>query len=112
MPNKKKIRSNFRNVCLKRDKYACVMCGKKSGSPKEVLIIFDVHHIFDRSKMPNGGYCLENGITLCHDCHLKAEQFHSTGTAHPEYAPDDLYKKINSSYEKAVAASEKLKAIF
>ena len=55
-----------------------------------------------------GGYVKENGISLCPDCHQKAEVFHSTGTPVEGYSPDDLYKKINSSYEKAVEASNKL----
>ena len=59
--------------------------------------------------MPNGGYVLENGITLCKDpCHLKAEQFHSTGISHLDYSPEDLYKVIDSNYEKAVEASKKM----
>ena len=59
--------------------------------------------------MPNGGYVKENGISVCDDCHLKAEEFHSTGTAVEGFSPDDLYKKIGSSHEQAVAAAEKLK---
>jgi len=59
--------------------------------------------------MPNGGYVKENGISLCEECHKKAEEFHSTGVAFPGYAPEDLYQKINSSYEKAVEASKRLK---
>lgn len=109
--NKKEIRANFRLVCLKRDKNACVMCGRKATSVEEALEIFDIHHVADRSEMPNQGYCLENGITLCRDtCHLKAEEFHSTGKAQPGWSPTELYSKINSSYEKAVEASKKLKS--
>lgn len=109
MSNKKEIRKNFRKVCLDRDKNICVMCGHKAKNRDEALEIFDVHHITDRSEMPSGGYCLENGITLCKDsCHLKAEQFHIAGTALEDWAPEDLYLKINSSYEKAVEASKKL----
>ncbi len=60
--------------------------------------------------MPNGGYVKENGISLCSKCHLYAEQFHITkGLAGMMgYLPDDLYKLIGSSKEKAVATSEKL----
>ena len=68
----------------------------------------DAHHITNRKEMPNGGYVKENGISLCPDCHIKAEEFHSTGTAVPGYGPDDLYKVINSTLEKAIEASEKL----
>lgn len=109
MSSKKEIRRKFREVCLKRDKLTCVMCGLKAKSFEEAEKIFDVHHVSDRSLMPNGGYCLENGITLCSDCHIKAEEFHSTGTAYPGYSPDDLYSKIGSSVEKAEEASKRLK---
>lgn len=107
--SKKEIRATFRKICLKRDKLSCVMCGRKAKSFEEAEELFDVHHINDRSLMPNGGYVLENGITLCEEDHKKAEEFHSTGIAHPGYAPDDLYKRINSNLEKAITASEKLK---
>ncbi len=105
---KKLIRKIFRDACYKRDGFRCAMCGMKSSRDKAEHEL-DAHHVTDRTLMPNGGYVLENGITLCKDsCHLKAEQFHSTGEAFPGYAPVDLYKKINSSYEKAIEASEKL----
>lgn len=57
----------------------------------------------------NGGYVKENGISLCYSCHENAEVFHSTGTAHPGYHPDDLYKMIGSNHDKAYKASERLK---
>jgi hypothetical protein len=106
---KKEIRNNFRNVCLKRDKLTCRTCGKKASSREEAEDIFDVHHITDRHEMCNGGYVLENGITLCHVCHLKAEQFHATRVAVLGFSIDDLYKIINSSLEKAQNASQKIK---
>ena len=58
--------------------------------------------------MPNGGYVLENGASLCAECHKKAEQFHETGTSFPGYSPEELYAAIDSSHEKAVEASKKL----
>jgi hypothetical protein len=79
------------------------MKSSKEKSEQEL----DAHHV-TRKIMPNGGYVKENGISLCEECHKKAEEFHSTGVAHPGYAPDDLYRKINSNYEKAVEASKKL----
>jgi hypothetical protein len=109
MSTKKEIRSNFRKVCLKRDNYSCVMCHRKANSPQEAEDIFDVHHISSRKIMPNGGYCLENGITLCEEDHLKAEQFHATGIAYEGFSIDDLYKAINSNIELATEASKLLK---
>lgn len=104
---KKAIRKYFRDACYKRDGYRCAMCGMKSSKDSAEQEL-DAHHITDRNLMPNGGYVKENGISLCPGCHEKAEVFHSTGTPMPGYSVEDLYKKINSSYEKAVEASEKL----
>ncbi len=106
--SKEEVRKNFRDSCFKRDKFTCVMCGIKASSHDEAMLIFDVHHICPRTEMPCGGFVLENGITLCHDDHLKAEEFYSSGVAIPGYSPDELYKRINSSKEKAVEASKRL----
>jgi hypothetical protein len=103
MSDKKKIRDAFRNNVFRRDRHKCVMCGKPA---------VDAHHITDRNDMPWGGYVIENGISLCSDCHIKAEQLHATGVAYEGYAPDDLYKRISSSKELAVKKSEGLNAEF
>ncbi len=102
--NKKQIRNNFRNAVFKRDKNQCVMCGRKGK--------LDAHHIQDRNLMPNGGYVLENGITLCSgddqdNCHWKAEQYHATGVSYPGYSPKDLFRKIGSSLEEATSSCTK-----
>ena len=108
MSDKKEIRQKFRDAVFKRDGYRCAMCGMKS-SKDHAEHELDAHHITNRKEMPNGGYVKENGIALCKDsCHQKAEVFHSTGVPVEGYSVEDLYKKINSSYEKAVEASQKL----
>lgn len=106
---KKLIRQAFRDACYKRDGFRCAKCGMKSSKDNAINEL-DAHHITDRNLMPHGGYAKENGISLCPECHIKAEVYHSTGTAVEGYAPDDLYKTINSNLEKAIAASEKLKS--
>jgi hypothetical protein len=70
----------------------------------------DAHHITDRNKMPNGGYVKENGITVCEECHLKAEKFHQTGGLEWEegFHPNDLYKLIDSSFNLALQKSLEL----
>lgn len=102
--DKKETRDRFRYDVLKRDGYACVMCGFKPEYPDEL----DAHHITDRNSMPFGGYVPLNGITLCTDrssnsenCHRKAEQFHQYGVAAEGFSPADLYKKIKTSYWNA-----------
>lgn len=102
---KKLIRAAFRDAVFTRDKHRCVMCGM-SGEEQHL----DAHHITDRNEMPNGGYVKENGISLCPECHVKAEVYHSTDHEdHVEgFLPEDLYQKVGSSYAKAYAASERL----
>lgn len=100
----KKWRKSFNEKCLKRDNYKCVICNEK--------FCLDVHHITDRHEIPNGGYVVENGITLCPAHHLLAELYHqSTGTkGHTGMYPKDLYNLIHSSYELAVKKSSELKS--
>ena len=101
--DKKKIRKQFREVCLTRDNYQCRVCSNKPSTE-----LLDVHHITDRKEMPNGGYVKENGITLCPGCHQKAEVFHASGKEKFEegYHPDDLYVLISSGYEQAINADK------
>jgi 5-methylcytosine-specific restriction endonuclease McrA len=97
MKAKQLIRENFRTEVFKRDGHKCRVC-KKSGE-------LDAHHITDRNEIPNGGYVKENGISLCDECHLKAEQYHVNGTWSDGFHPVELYKLIGSSHEKAHRAS-------
>lgn len=98
---KKQIRKNFRKEVFARDKNICRTCGFKSDNPEEDL---DPHHITDRNEMPHGGYVKENGISLCKQCHWKAEAFHRTGISEEGFSPEDLYSIIESSKEKAIIA--------
>lgn len=105
---KKKIRESFRSSVFERDQHMCVMCGVKETELAEDSKKLDAHHIVDRNEMPHGGYVKENGISLCPTCHELAEVFHSTGTSHPGFSPDDLFGKIGSNLEKARRAAERL----
>ena len=119
MSNKKEIRRKFREDTFDRDGYCCKWCG--SGPYYEFTeLTLDAHHITDRKEIVNGGYVMENGISLCkmdedgledESCHMKAEMFHiSEGKDWVEgMHPNDLYKIIKSSKELAIKKSEKLK---
>ena len=104
--DKKKTRAAFRDAVFKRDNNRCRVCGWCAFNAEHSL---DAHHITDRNLMPNGGYVKENGVALCPACHEKAEVFHSTGVALPNFSPDELYTLIGSSSESATEASKKLK---
>lgn len=58
-------RDSFRENVFKRDQYKCVNC-KNEGQ--------DAHHLLERRLFDDGGYYLDNGVTLCGECHIKAEQ--------------------------------------
>jgi hypothetical protein len=58
-------RDEFRESVFARDQYKCVYCGKKA---------VDAHHILDRSLFADGGYYIDNGASLCEDCHIEAEK--------------------------------------
>lgn len=58
-------RDVFRNSVFERDKWKCVICGKKG---------IDAHHIIERRLFPDGGYYVDNGATLCSEHHIQAEQ--------------------------------------
>ena len=58
-------REEFKEAVFKRDGGLCVKCKK----PAE-----DAHHIIDRILWTDGGYCVNNGVSLCADCHILAEQ--------------------------------------
>lgn len=57
-------RDKFRDGVFKRDNHQCVVCKQPAQ---------DAHHIIERRLFSNGGYFLENGASLCGECHLKAE---------------------------------------
>ena len=101
--SKQQIRDNFRLSVFKRDKNKCTFC--------LITVNLDAHHITDRNEMPNGGYVKENGITLCPEHHLMAEKYHQTNGKEwiEGFHPNDLYKKINSSFELAKEKSLKLR---
>lgn len=75
--NKLLTRDEFRNGVFKRDSHKCVVCQKDAK---------DSHHLMERRLFENGGYYLNNGCSLCEDCHIQAEQ--------TLISPRDLYDKL------------------
>ncbi len=58
-------RDEFREGVFERDAFKCVIC-KKDGQ--------DAHHILERRLWPDGGYYLDNGATVCGQCHIECEK--------------------------------------
>lgn len=58
----------WRNAVFERDKYTCQCCGDDSGGN------LNAHHKDGWHWCESGRYDIENGITLCVDCH---KEFHA-----------------------------------
>ncbi|RLI46445.1 hypothetical protein DRO61_09215 [Candidatus Bathyarchaeota archaeon] len=58
------VYKNFRNAVLKRDNFTCQMCNRKGKG-----IWLNVHHIIKWSSASSLRYDVDNGISLCRDCH-------------------------------------------
>lgn len=98
--SKKEIRKIFNHIVFSRDANQC----RYPGCTERAV---DAHHITDRHEMPNGGYVLSNGISLCSCHHWEAEEFHRT-RGKSGLTPDYFYALIGSSFNKAYEDSEKL----
>lgn len=49
---------------FERDGHACVVCGKQA---------VDAHHLYERRLWSDGGYRMDNLVSVCEQCHKEAE---------------------------------------
>jgi 5-methylcytosine-specific restriction endonuclease McrA len=58
----------WRKKIYERDNYTCQICNDRSkrGHP----VILNAHHIKSFAEYPEERYDINNGMTLCRDCHL------------------------------------------
>ena len=64
MNQKLLTRDEFRQSVFDRDGGICIVCREKA---------VDAHHVIERKLWENGGYFLDNGVSLCEKHHLQAE---------------------------------------
>ena len=81
-PENHKIRTSleykeWRNNVFTRDNYTCQECGIKGGWHKDVnkKITLNAHHLEPFSINPELRFEIDNGITLCRECHKKTKGF-------------------------------------
>lgn len=77
-PLNKKIRHSieyklWRESVFERDKYTCLWCGAKSGKGKKVYLHAD--HIKPFALFPELRFAIDNGRTLCKECHLTTDTY-------------------------------------
>lgn len=67
----------WREAVFKRDNWTCVWCGLKGGWSKEQRkkIEIQADHIKSFSQYPNLRFDINNGRTLCVDCHKKTDTY-------------------------------------
>lgn len=75
-PEIERIRSSaqykhWRTQVFIRDKYTCQKCFAKSGNG--YTIILNAHHIKSFALFPNERFSVDNGITLCEQCHIQID---------------------------------------
>lgn len=63
----------WREAVFGRDNYTCVWCGAKCGNGKKVILNAD--HIKPFSLFPELRFCIDNGRTLCRQCHLTTHTY-------------------------------------
>lgn len=59
---------DWRKNVFGRDRYTCQCCGAHSGNGKSVWL--EAHHIFNYKDYPEKRFDVDNGITLCQQCHI------------------------------------------
>lgn len=73
-----RIRDSFemkiwRKAVFERDNYTCIWCGAKSGNGKAIVLNAD--HIKPFSLFPELRFAIDNGRTLCKECHRTTDTF-------------------------------------
>lgn len=72
----------WRMKVFKRDNFTCQECSERNNT-------IEAHHIKSQSEYPELIYDVDNGLTLCHECHKKTDNYG------PKQKKNLLIKKLN-----------------
>lgn len=81
---------HWRKNVFNRDKYMCQCCGDKSLKGHPVKLI--AHHIYNWKDNIDKRYDVDNGITLCEDCHLMFHIIYGKRNNTPSQLKDFLFE--------------------
>ena len=63
---KNEKKKQWKEAVKERDNYTCQKCGKILKKGDKLL---DAHHIKSKEEYPELRFDVDNGLTLCHECH-------------------------------------------
>lgn len=96
----------WRKEIFKRDNYTCQCCGAKNKKGNHKSIQLHAHHIKNWSDNPDDRFDINNGITLCSECHYS---FHSEYGKHnntQEQLDEFINNKLNNEDKNICWTSE------
>lgn len=79
---------DFVKAILRRDNYTCRNCGITNGLGKKIKL--HVHHIKSYAEYPELRFDINNGITLCNECHFETIK----NKSRPNRVDKELQKRI------------------
>lgn len=63
----------WRQEVFERDDWTCQTCGNRCS--KENPVYLTAHHIKSWARFPESRFDVDNGLTLCSECHKKTDNF-------------------------------------
>jgi len=79
----------WKRACLRRDNFTCKKCGQYGGN-------LEVHHINNFAEFPELRTAIDNGITLCENCHLDFHKKYGFTNNTKEQLEEFMGQKLNS----------------
>jgi hypothetical protein len=68
----------------------------------------DAHHIIERKLFPDGGYYLENGVSLCNEHHMEVEK--TTISCGHVRQRAGIFSRANDSFAKSSHVTDRYHA--